>query len=104
MFHGEIVTRGRFDDPPCLFLIHISLCTVTIDRLEIVQAIEPGLQSVVLSVSMKVSRHCLLIHAVRPVAFSIQTPHRSLRSNELPVPASGTLAIPLKLLFSLQVW
>ena len=31
------------------------LCTLTITRLGIIQTVEPGLQSVVLSVSMKVS-------------------------------------------------
>lgn len=59
------------------------LCTLTITRLGIIQTVEPGLQSVVLSVSMK-------------------TPHRSLRSNELEVPPSGIMDIPLNLTFSLQ--
>ena len=33
----------------------------------------------------------------------MKTPHRFLRSNEIPVPANGTLDIPLQLTFSLQV-
>ena len=34
--------------------------------------------------------------------FIFQTPHRSLRSNELEVPPSGIMDIPLNLTFSLQ--
>lgn len=33
----------------------------------------------------------------------MKTPHRFLRSNEIPLSASGTLDIPLQLTFSLQV-
>lgn len=49
------------------------------------QSLEPSLPSVVVAVSMK-------------------TPHRFLRSNELPLPASGHLDISLQLTFSLQVF
>ena len=60
------------------------LCTVTVTRLEVRQALEPSLPSVVVAVAMK-------------------TPHRFLRSNEIPLPPSGTLDIPLQLTFALQV-
>lgn len=53
-------------------------------RLEVVRCIEAGLGLVVLAVSMK-------------------TPHRFLRSNEIRLPASGLLDIPLQLTFALQV-
>ena len=48
------------------------------------QALEPNLSSAVVAVAMK-------------------TPHRFLRSNEIPLPPSGTLDIPLQLTFALQV-
>ena len=60
------------------------LCTLTVTRLQVRQSLEPSLPSLVVAVSMK-------------------TPHRFLRSNEIPVPATGTLDIPLQLTFSLQV-
>lgn len=60
------------------------LCTLTVTRLEIVRCIEVGLGRVVLAVSMK-------------------TPHRFLRSNEIRLPPSGVLDIPLQLTFALQV-
>jgi len=60
------------------------LCTLTVTRLQVRQSLEPSLPSLVLAVSMK-------------------TPHRFLRSNEIPLPATGTLDIPLQLTFSLQV-
>lgn len=53
-------------------------------RLEVVRCIEAGLGMMVLAVSMK-------------------TPHRFLRSNEIRLPASGLLDIPLQLTFALQV-
>ena len=53
-------------------------------RLEVVRCIEAGLGLVVLAVSMK-------------------TPHRFLRSNEIRLPGSGLLDIPLQLTFALQV-
>lgn len=59
------------------------LCTLIVTRLEIVRSIDPGLHSIVLAVSMK-------------------TPHRFLRSNEIQLPPSGLLDIPLQLTFSLQ--
>jgi hypothetical protein len=59
------------------------LCTVTVTRLEVRQALEPSLPSVVVAVAMK-------------------TPHRFLRSNEIPLPPSGTLDVPLQLTFALQ--
>ena len=37
------------------------------------------------------------------VAVAMKTPHRFLRSNEIPLPLSGTLDIPLQLTFALQV-
>lgn len=61
------------------------LCTLTVTRLQVKQSLEPSLPSLVVAVSMK-------------------TPHRFLRSNELPLPASGTLDISLQLTFSLQVF
>lgn len=60
------------------------LCTLTVTRLEVKQCLEPSLPSLVVAVAMK-------------------TPHRFLRSNEIPLPPSGILDIPLKLTFSLQV-
>lgn len=60
------------------------LCMVTVTRLEVKQSLELNLSSVVVAVAMK-------------------TPHRFLRSNEIALPPSGTLDIPLQLTFSLQV-
>ena len=60
------------------------LCTLQVTRLEVTRPLEAGLCSFVLAVSMK-------------------TPHRFLRSNEIPLPPSGTLTVPLRLNFSLQV-
>ncbi len=53
-------------------------------RLEVARPLEAGLSSMVLAASMK-------------------TPHRFLRSNEILVPPTGILTIPLELTFSLQV-
>ena len=60
------------------------LCTLQVTRLEVSRPLEAGLGSIVLAASMK-------------------TPHRFLRSNEIKVPPSGLLTIPLELTFSLQV-
>lgn len=53
-------------------------------RLEVTRPLEAGLGSLVLAASMK-------------------TPHRFLRSNEILLPPSGVVTIPLELTFSLQV-
>ena len=63
---------------------YLRLCTLQVTRLEVTRVLEAGLVSFVLAVSMK-------------------SPHRFLRSNEILLPTSGTLTIPLKLTFSLQV-
>lgn len=61
------------------------LCTLQVTRLEVTRPLEAGLGSMVLAASMK-------------------TPHRFLRSNEIIVPPTGLLTIPLELTFSLQVY
>ena len=64
----------------CLF----RLCTLQVTRLEVARPLEAGLGSLVLAASMK-------------------TPHRFLRSNEIILPPSGVITVPLELTFSLQV-
>ena len=42
-------------------------------------------------------------HGSIVLAVAMKSPHRFLRSNEIEVPASGVLNIPVQLTFSLQV-
>ncbi|XP_053637196.1 phosphofurin acidic cluster sorting protein 2 isoform X5 [Cherax quadricarinatus] len=59
------------------------LCNVTVTRLQVTQPLGGDLNSVTLAVKMQSSK-------------------RTLRSNEIPLPPSGTLDIELQLTFSLQ--
>lgn len=64
--------------------LHYRLCNVTVTRLQVTQPLGGDFNSITLAVKMQSSK-------------------RTLRSNEIPVPPSGTLDIELQLTFSLQV-
>ncbi|XP_045609462.1 phosphofurin acidic cluster sorting protein 1 isoform X8 [Procambarus clarkii] len=69
----------RLYHTPCV----TRLCNVTVTRLQVTQPLGGDLNSVTLAVKMQSSK-------------------RTLRSNEIPLPPSGTLDIELQLTFSLQ--